>query len=671
MPNPFRDLLFGGAASQRELVEVITPRRSFADVILPPETLRALKQALVQIEKHDVLFHEWGLGERHTQGLGLAFNFAGPPGTGKTICAEAIAHALRKPLMLVRYSELESMWAGSTGKNVSAVFRWAEEEDAVLFFDEADAIASRRFQSTGQGYEREANTVVNVLLRELEEFGGVVIFATNLAANFDPAFERRIRTHILFQLPGVMERERIWPAQLHPRRTPLADDVDFRALAERYAVSGGDIKNAVLKAAQAAIAEPGPDHAKRIHQRHLVAAMEEVLGAKSVMEQSLFGDAAAELAGGLTPSDAPADALLETRTALEAELAVLDERLGQMEHQQRTQVATLRELGSNVERRHEKEWTALTRQHQHLQDELRQVHGLASSLLDRQMRMGNALGAAAGIALLLALAALLVALLGGCAGAAPAPAAAAPAGEPLRVMVYNLHAGKDAAGQENLARVAELVAAEHADVVLLQEVDRGTERSGRVDQLAELARRTGYHAAFGRTLFYQGGEYGIALLSRWPVRGDTLLPLPVQPPQARAGGSYEPRGVLRAEVAAPGGALWVLNTHLDASRDDHYRRQEAAALLRVAAPLPGPVLLGGDLNATPESAVLAQLTATRWRDGWAGCGTGEGYSFPASAPVKRIDYLLLPAALACDSARVLENQASDHRAVLFVLRRAR
>jgi SpoVK/Ycf46/Vps4 family AAA+-type ATPase len=104
--------------------------------------------------------------------------------------------------------------------------------------------------------------VVNVLLQELDRYTGVVIFATNLAANFDPAFERRIRTHVLFELPGETERVRIWKVQLHPSRTPLAPDVDFKALARQYEVSGGDIQNAVLKTALAAAAEPIPDSAK-------------------------------------------------------------------------------------------------------------------------------------------------------------------------------------------------------------------------------------------------------------------------------------------------------------------------------------------------------------------------------------------------------------------------
>jgi len=246
--------------------------------------------ALAQVTQHDLIFKRWGLGERHSTGLALAFNFAGPPGTGKTICAEAIAHSLGRELMIVRYAELESMWMGETPKNVAAIFRTAREDGAVLLFDEADAIASRRSTSVDSGFQRESNSVVNVLLQELERYSGVVIFATNLAANFDPAFERRIRTHVLFEMPGEVERAKIWQVQLHPLRTPLAADVDFMALAREYAVSGGDIQNAVLKAALAAAAEPIPDSAKRIHQHHFEGGVKEVIASKRVMQQSLFAD---------------------------------------------------------------------------------------------------------------------------------------------------------------------------------------------------------------------------------------------------------------------------------------------------------------------------------------------------------------------------------------------
>ena len=283
MSDSWRDLIFG-----RPLFETIEPRRTFEDVVLPPATMDAIRQALAMIRKQDLIFETWGLAERHRGTAGLAFHFAGPPGTGKTIAAEAIAATLGRRLLVVRYAELESRWVGQTQKHVAAVFRDAVKADAVLFFDEADAIAARRFTGLSQGYEREANAVVNVLLNEVERFPGVVIFATNLAANLDPAFERRIRTHIRFDLPGPVEREKIWRAQLHATKTPLAPDVDFKLLADRYPRSGGDIKNAVLKAAQLATFEPGPDSGKVIHQRHFVAGMEDVMGAQSVMAQSLY-----------------------------------------------------------------------------------------------------------------------------------------------------------------------------------------------------------------------------------------------------------------------------------------------------------------------------------------------------------------------------------------------
>ncbi len=277
--------LFTGRTSARG-VEVVTPQRTFSDVILPPSTRRALEEALAQVRNHSLIFTRWGLGERHTSGLGLAFNFAGLPGTGKTICAEAIAHSLGRKLLVVDYAEVESMWMGETPKNIVAAFRAAAENNAVLFFDEADAIAGRRTAGSRLPQDREANITVNVLLRELESFNGVVIFATNLAANFDPAFERRIRAHVRFEMPGVDERERIWSVQVHPGKTPLARDVDFRVLAEHFEVSGGDIKNAVLKGAAAAAAEGS----KQIHQEHFERAMADVLSGKEIMKQSLFDE---------------------------------------------------------------------------------------------------------------------------------------------------------------------------------------------------------------------------------------------------------------------------------------------------------------------------------------------------------------------------------------------
>jgi SpoVK/Ycf46/Vps4 family AAA+-type ATPase len=311
MASPLISFLTG--LGSRRIVETVTPARTLADVVLAPQTCSTLDQALAQVRNHNLIFNRWGLGERHASGQGLAFNFAGPPGTGKTICAEAIAHELGLKLLVVNYAEAESMWFGETPKNIVATFRAATEQNAVLLFDEADAIAMRRSSGAGLPHERESNLTVNVLLRELETFNGIVIFATNLAANFDPAFERRIRAHVLFEMPGPEERARIWELQIHPRKTPLAPDVDFKQLAERYTMTGGDIKNAVLKAAALAAAEPGPDLGKRIKQRDFECAIENVLAAKSIMKQSLFADTrlpAAAVVGASVMESQPRTAIL-------------------------------------------------------------------------------------------------------------------------------------------------------------------------------------------------------------------------------------------------------------------------------------------------------------------------------------------------------------------------
>jgi hypothetical protein len=407
MSSPLRDLFSGLLPPRRGLVEVLTPRRSFDDVVLPASTYQQLNHALAQISYHDLIFQRWGLGERHDTGLGLAFNFAGPPGTGKTICAEAIANALGKQLLVVRYAEMESMWVGETGKNVAAVFRLAAEQNAVLFFDEADAIASRRFTSFQQGVQREMNTVVNVLLRELDSFPGVVIFATNLAVNFDPAFERRIRTHILFELPDVAERERIWRVQLHPRKTPLAQDVNFHALAEKYEVSGGDIKNAVLKAAQMAAGEAGAEQAKQIHQRHFEGAMEQVLGAKRVMEQSLFDPE--DPTGQLTTFGGAAGAFgqLTTRQeTLEDDLTTVAGRLVQVEDQA-VELNNALARAEGGRRTLEEQWDGIRAGLEALGEELRQLVSETRTAQERQVRTALTVGA---VGLVIALIAVLLAV---------------------------------------------------------------------------------------------------------------------------------------------------------------------------------------------------------------------------------------------------------------------
>ena len=243
----------------------------------------------------------------------------------------------------------------------------------------------------------------------------------------------------------------------------------------------------------------------------------------------------------------------------------------------------------------------------------------------------------------------------------------APASETLRVLVYNTHAGKDASGADNLERLAALVREARADVVLFQEVDSATTRSGGVDQLSVVRTATQMHGTFGGTLAFQGGRYGLGVLSRYAIRMRQVVMLSGDTDPA-TGRSREPRGALHVVVALPDGELHVVNTHLDASADDTWRREEATRLVALADSLRRAgtrVMLGGDLNATPGSAVDSIVRNAGLRDVWPECGKGAEATYPAHAPAKRIDYLLLTGAMQCTGASVIATDASDHRPVLI------
>jgi endonuclease/exonuclease/phosphatase family metal-dependent hydrolase len=245
------------------------------------------------------------------------------------------------------------------------------------------------------------------------------------------------------------------------------------------------------------------------------------------------------------------------------------------------------------------------------------------------------------------------------------------AADPVRILVLNMHAGKDATGKPNLDGIAALVKDQKPDIVLLQEVDRGTNRSGHVDQVAELEQSTRYHSAFSPSLYnYDGGQYGIALLSRGLIGYRATMPLPVYPVQARAGGSHEPRVAMVAILSVRGATWRVVNTHLDPAEDGG-RAQEVAALVRVIhnQQVAGtPLVVGGDFNSTPDNAVLKPIAGAGLHDAWTECGSGDGFTYPADKPAKRIDYLWMSEGMHCASAQVLDTQISDHRPLMVTLK---
>jgi len=225
------------------------PRHTFDKIVLPITVKKRIMATLSVIEKQDLVYHTWGFDE--VDGIPRAvINFFGQPGTGKTMCAHAIAAHLNKPLLALNYSEIESKYVGDAPKNLKHAFDTAKEMDAILFFDEADSFLGKRIQNVSQGSDQALNSLRSQMLILLEEHEGVVIFATNLVSNFDKAFESRILDSIEIPLPDRKGRARLIQKMI-PSRLPLAQPITGRQLFEASDIvdglSGREIKNALLK----------------------------------------------------------------------------------------------------------------------------------------------------------------------------------------------------------------------------------------------------------------------------------------------------------------------------------------------------------------------------------------------------------------------------------------
>ncbi len=204
---------------------------------------------------------DWGLGERLDHARGLVALFHGPPGTGKTLAAAVVAKSAGLDAYRVDMQACVSKYIGETEKNLDRVFRRAEAERCLLFFDEADAFFGRRTE-VHDAHDRYANHDVSYLLQRVEQHPGVVVLATNLPAALDEAFERRIDVDVEFVRPGRAERMQLWKG-LIPDSMPVDVDVDLARLADRFDLSGGEIRNAVVEAAYCAAVEDAA-----VGQRH-------------------------------------------------------------------------------------------------------------------------------------------------------------------------------------------------------------------------------------------------------------------------------------------------------------------------------------------------------------------------------------------------------------------
>lgn len=228
----------------------VSPKYSLDKVIMNDDMSEQIEDALSIIRNRKKIYEEWGFNEVDPQPKAI-LSFWGPPGTGKTMCAHGIASAMNQKILAVNYAEIESKYAGESPKNLIAAFNAAQENNAILFFDEADSFLGKRISNVQSGHDQSINSLRSQMLIQLEDFEGIVIFATNLVKNFDPAFETRILRHIKFDLPDEKARAAIFETLL-PSGVPMDhklfhdDYVLFATDSEGF--SGRDIRNSILDA---------------------------------------------------------------------------------------------------------------------------------------------------------------------------------------------------------------------------------------------------------------------------------------------------------------------------------------------------------------------------------------------------------------------------------------
>lgn len=264
------------------LAAKIQPRYAWADIVLPADTLAQLREMVNTVRQRPTVYGQWGFDRKLALGKGLNALFAGESGTGKTMAADVMAGELGLDLYKIDLSSLVSKYIGETEKNLDRIFTEAATSNAILFFDEADAIFGKRSE-VKDSHDRYANIEISYLLQRMEAYDGVVILATNLRANLDDAFTRRLHFAIEFPFPQPADRERIWRVNVPPE-TPLGADADFHLLAERFELAGGSIRNIILAAAFLAAEDD-----ESVHLRHLLhAARREYQKMGRLIEEGLF-----------------------------------------------------------------------------------------------------------------------------------------------------------------------------------------------------------------------------------------------------------------------------------------------------------------------------------------------------------------------------------------------
>jgi ATP-dependent 26S proteasome regulatory subunit len=236
------------------------------DIILPQNVVDQLKNICNQMKFKNVVYGEWGFDRKLSYGKGLCVLLFGPPGTGKTLTAQVMANELKLELFRIDLSQVISKYIGETEKNLQMIFKHAEMSNAILFFDEADAIFGKRSE-VKDAHDRYANMETSYLLQKVEEYEGMTILATNFKENIDDAFTRRIQHMVEFPFPDSIHREKIW-RMLFPEEAPVDEDIDFEFIAKRFEIAGGNIKNIVVSSAFLAAQAN-----EKIQMKHIVRAV--------------------------------------------------------------------------------------------------------------------------------------------------------------------------------------------------------------------------------------------------------------------------------------------------------------------------------------------------------------------------------------------------------------
>ena len=238
-----------------ELAFKIEPHYTWDDLVLPDDRREQLQELCDQVMQRQRVYGDWGFARKLAHGRGISALFAGPSGTGKTMAAEVIAHALQLDLYKIDLSGVVNKYIGETEKNLAKIFHEAAASNAILFFDEADALFGKRTKIS-DAHDRYANIETSYLLQRMEAYEGVVILATNLRENMDEAFTRRIKFIVDFPFPDESSRKLIWQTHF-PHEAPVSPDLDYDWLAQQFQITGGNIKNIVLSAAFGAAANGG------------------------------------------------------------------------------------------------------------------------------------------------------------------------------------------------------------------------------------------------------------------------------------------------------------------------------------------------------------------------------------------------------------------------------